>query len=55
MLEYLFVCLFLYVVNNPHTNARDARDVGALPGSGRSPGKGYGNQPRYTCLEDSID
>ena len=28
---------------------------GSIPGSGRSPGKGNGNQFRYSCLENSID
>ena len=29
------------VVKNPPTNARDIRDAGLIPGSGRSPGKGH--------------
>ena len=31
------------VVKNPPTNAGDARDLGLLPGLGRSPGNGNGN------------
>ena len=31
------------VVKNPHANAGDIRDVGLIPGSGRSPGGGHGN------------
>ena len=31
------------VVQNPHANAGDARDVGLIPGLGRSPGEGNGN------------
>ena len=31
------------VVKNMHTNAGDARDVGSIPGSGRSPVVGNGN------------
>ena len=31
------------VVKNPPANAGDARDVGSIPGSGRSPGGGNGN------------
>ena len=31
------------VVKNPPANARDVRDVGSIPGSGRSPGGGHGN------------
>ena len=28
----------------------NAGDVGSIPGSGRSSGKGYGNQLQYACL-----
>ena len=28
------------MVNNLHANAGDIRDVGSIPGSGRSPGEG---------------
>ena len=31
------------VVKNPPANAGDIRDMGSIPGSGRSPGKGNGN------------
>ena len=31
------------VVKNPPVNARDSRDLGSIPGSGRSPGGGHGN------------
>ena len=31
------------VVKNPPANAGDTRDVGSIPGSGRSPRKGNGN------------
>ena len=31
------------VVKNPPVNAGDTRDVGLIPGSGRSPGGGHGN------------
>ena len=39
------------VVKNPHANAEDTRDVGWIPGSGRSPGEGHGNPLQYSCLE----
>ena len=32
------------VVKNPPANAGDVRDVGLVPGLGRSPGGGHGNQ-----------
>ena len=31
----------------------DTRDEGLIPGSGRSPGEGYGNPLQYSCLEKS--
>ena len=31
------------VVKNPSANAEDIRDLGSIPGWGRSPGGGYGN------------
>ena len=40
-------------VINPPANAADARDVGSIPGSGRSPGIGTGNPLQYSCLENS--
>ena len=43
------------VVKNPPANAGDARDVGSIPGSGRSPGVGNGNPLQYSCLENSMD
>ena len=36
-------------------NAEDARDVGLIPGLGRSPGGGNGNPLWYSCLESSKD
>ena len=39
----------------PPANAGDIRDVGSIPGSGRSPGGGYGNLHQYYCLENPMD
>ena len=33
----------------------NAGDLGSIPGSGRSPGKGNGNLLQYNCLEKSMD
>ena len=41
------------VVKNLPANARDTRDVGSIPGSGRSPGEGNGNPLQYSCLGKS--
>ena len=43
------------MVKNPPANAGDARDVGSIPGSGRSPGEGNGSPLQYSCLENSMD
>ena len=33
----------------------NAGDTGSIPGSGRSPGVGYGNPLQYSCLEHPMD
>ena len=43
------------VVKNPPANAGDIRDMGFIPGSGRSPGGGHGNPLQYSCLENPMD
>ena len=43
------------MVKNPPANAGDVRDMGSIPGSGRSPGRGHGNPLQYSCLENSMD
>ena len=43
------------MVKNPPANAGDARDLGSIPVSGRSPGEGNGNPLQYSCLENSMD
>ena len=42
-------------VKNPPTNAGDARDVGLIPGLGRSPGEEHSNSLQYSCLENPMD
>ena len=43
------------MVKNPPANAGDIRDVGLIPGSGRSPGGEHGNPLQYSCLENPMD
>ena len=43
------------VLKNPPVNAGDTRDLGSIPGVGRSPGVGNGNPLQYSCLENSMD
>jgi len=35
-------------------NAGDTRDLGSIPGSGRSPGVGNDNPLQYYCLKNSM-
>ena len=40
------------MVKNSPNNAGDIRDLGSIPGLGRSPGGGHGNPLQYSCLEN---
>ena len=42
-------------VRNQLADAGDIRDVGSIPGWGRSPGGGQGNPLQYSCLENPKD
>ena len=42
----------LVVKNSASTG--DIRDMGSIPGSGRSPGGEHGNPFQYSCLESSM-
>ena len=43
------------MVKNLPANAGDIRDVGPIPGWGRSPGGGHGNPLQCSGLEDPMD
>ena len=43
------------VVKNPPANPGDVRDLGLIPGSGRSPGGGHGSCLEYSRLENPMD
>ena len=43
------------VVKNLPAKARVIRDVGSIPGSGRSPGGGHGNPLQCSGQENSMD
>ena len=43
------------VVKNMPASAGAIREVGLIPGSGRSPGVGNGSPLQYSCLEDPMD
>ena len=67
MIPYSYILYTLYrilemgglpgstVVKNLPANARDAGDLGLIPGSGRSPGGGNGNLLQYYCCENFKD
>ena len=42
-------------VKNQPANEENVRDVGLIPGSGRSFGRGHGNLLQYSCLKNPID
>ena len=43
------------VVKNLPASAEDIRDMGSIPGLGRSPGRGHGNPLQYSGLENPMD
>ena len=45
----------MLVIKNLPANAGDRRDMGSIPGLGRSPGGGYGNPLQNSCLENPKD
>ena len=42
------------MVENPLANAGDTRELGSIPGSGRSLGGRNGNALQYSCQENSM-
>ena len=49
-ISVLRASLVCQMVKNPLVNAGDIKDVGAIPGLGRFPGKGHGNPLQYSCM-----
>ena len=45
----------MLVVKNLCANAGDIRDMGLIPGLGRSPEGGRGKPLQYSCLENPMD
>ena len=43
------------VVKNLSANAGDFRDVGSIPGLGRSSGGGHNSPLQYSCLESPVN
>ena len=47
--------MLVLTVKNPPTTAGDIKDVGSIPGSGRSPRRVHGNPLQYSYLRNSMD
>ena len=47
--------MLVLMVRNPLATAGDVKDVGSVPGSGRSPRGGHGNPLQYSYLGNSMD
>ena len=43
------------VVKKPAANAGDVRDMGLIPGLGRTTGGGHGDPVQYSCLKNPTD
>ena len=43
------------MVKNPPVNEGVARDIGSIPGLGRSTGRGHSNSLHCSCLGNSMD
>ena len=43
------------MIKNLPANAADIRDMGSIPGLGRSPKGGHGNPLQYSYLKNSTD
>ena len=42
-------------IKNPPAHAEDIREVGSIPGWGRSPGEGHDSPLQYSFLENPMD
>ena len=52
---HIWLLYYLLFGSEVKASARDAGDLGSIPGSGRSPGEGNGNPLQYSCLENPMD
>ena len=51
----MYASLVLLVVKKKMpSSAADVRDMGSIPGLGRSPGGGHGNPLQHSCLENPM-
>ena len=52
---YLVVFPCGSVIKNPPASARDTRDTGSIPGSGRAPREENGSPLLYSCVGNPMD
>jgi len=55
LILYDWVPQMVLVVKNPPANTGDVRDLGSIPGLGRSLGGGHSIPLQYSCLENTMD
>ena len=56
MYHYTWYCILgLPWCSDGKESACNTGDLGSVPGLGRSPGGGHGNQLQHSCLENSMD
>ena len=55
MVKGTIVSQVVLVVKNLPSSAGDIRDVGSIPGLGRSPEEGLGSPLQYSWLENPMD
>ena len=52
---YLWAFQVVLGVKNQPVNAKDLRDMGSIPGLGRSPRGDHNNPLQYSCLKNPMD
>ena len=59
---FIWLCIITHwtsqvvlVVKNLPANAGDIKDMGSIPGLGKSPRGGHGTPLQYSCLENILD
>ena len=53
--QIFFFLFFAFCCLDGKASACNVGDLGSIPGSGRSPGKGIGNPLQHSCLENPMD
>ena len=53
---HMYICIYIYTCGSDgKKSACNAGDLGSIPGSGKSPGKGHCNPLQNSCLENPKD